>query len=341
MYKGRPELFGLGEIDELLELGKTKLLKDIIDPIESGVDKLKKSFKELQILPGTDTFITRVDTFHIILNQLRTTTDRRIFEEILRTAGESVGISFARDFIVFLRDNKKLPENEEVLIHFWNKIDTNGGWGKFVTEFEKDKIIVKVKDSMLIRKLKENKHQFCSFMEGYIQGFIWEISKAYYRWFSMAVVRPAKPFLEPIKINEIQSEDSCTFTLELGEEKLVNAFDALETAKMLYLNQEFDKIAGYLRSSLEFAFKEKIGLDKTSQTSLVKILKAFKNNNIQLKYKTVDGIFAITSQALHGTRSLTQIESREMIDDVNLLLKSLELLELDNEKITTIKNEIV
>ncbi|MDI6810270.1 MAG: hypothetical protein QMD80_01070 [archaeon] len=329
----RPELFGLEEIDELLEVAGTIGVKEIITPIEGALEKIRESLVEMKLLPGVDRVVLRTQTLQALLFHITEALGEKRYKETLKLAGETIGISFAKDYLSFLRVNKKLPANEEVLINFWTELDTRSNWGDFSTKYEGDKIIIEIQNNFLTRNLDENKHRHCAFIEGYIQGFLWEALKEYYRWFTKAITRPALPPLEPISVSENKSGDICIFVVRRAEEELVDAFDKFYEAKDAYLLRRYNESVVSIRAALESALKQKTGLDiHDRKTSFELILKAYKQMEIfppNLSVRKVKDIWGTSSAVIHSSKALSRKECENLIEVEAGILKTLELIKID------------
>jgi hypothetical protein len=262
-------------------------------------------------------------------------------EDVLRESGEMVGVSFAEDFIGFLMANNKLPKNEAILLTLWAKIESNANWGQFAVKNDtSNNLIVTVRDSFLTRTLKTDEHRNCAFMKGYLLGFMWEAVKEYYYWFSQMVTKPAAPMLEPVNVIENATGNVCLFTIERKEKDSENALDMIEKAKEAYRNGNYTQSAAYLRSCIEFGFKEKAGLAVKNPISLSVVIKAFKRSDIPLRYTVADSTYAKTSEVVHGSRSLEKGECKEMIEKANHFIRVLDCLQIPNRKKKAIETEL-
>lgn len=336
-----PILCNEDQIDEVLELGKATIEKNIIEPIESTIEKLRKTISELQLLPGVDRVIFRIDTINYLFENIRKVLGDKRYRTIQKENGKLIGTSFAEDFINFLHDNGRLPKNENVLIKIWARIESNANWGQFTAlHDENNNIIITVKNSFLTRGLLSQKHSNCDFMKGYLFGLLWEVIKEYYIWFSREITKPAAPMLEPFEIIEEEKEDICSFTINRRENILKKAFESIENARFSYKEGNLAQSISYLRSCIEFCFKEKIGIPIDSRLSYAKLSKAFKKNNVKFKSQDIDKIFAKTSRIIHSIRSPKRIETIDMIRKVNKLIMDISLVNISKRNIELIKKEL-
>ena len=178
-------------------------------------------------------------------------------------------------------------------------------------------------------------------MEGYIQGYLWEVIREQYRWFKRAIIQPSHSPLKPVEVFERTHGDKCQFIVKLREEELKGAFDALSDAKESVRIKNFDKCANDIRTSVELAFKEKVCMNRNEKTSVLRLMKSFKNRNLQLKYRTIDDIYALTSRAIHGSGKLNEKECKDMINEWCGVLESLEMLQIQEPERHEIENEVL
>jgi predicted hydrocarbon binding protein len=325
------------EIDEALEMSVgLDYTRKAIDPLRKTLEFLE-SLRGIQVLPNVADVTIRVETLHRILNSFFNKLQDQ-YSPVMKRAGESVGTSFADNFMDFLEAAEKLPQNEEVLILMWTKIDSNAGWGEYDAKFNhaQKKIFLKLSNSLFTRILTKNKHRHCSFMEGYILGVLWGVLKRYHRWFSDEIRPLEKPALEPVKVVEIRPDDLvnvCEFEIELKEEELQESFDKFYKAKESFKEKDFTSCAVHLRAALEHGFKQKIDMRKEDPTSLTTLIKAYKAMEVKLPYGQVKDVWDALSRASHGTLQPSSEELKELIENVDIALRALEVATLsDAEK---------
>ena len=323
-----PDLVGMDDITELLELSNSRTIKEIVDPIKKAMNLFEKNISTMAFLPEVSRTTLRIATLQIILNQFREEIKGKQYKKTLEKAGETIGETFADDLIDFLIRHNKLAKNEKVLIKLANEFDNIAGWGKFDLQYGEDKIIVEVKDSFLTRELEEDKHRHCSLMLGYIKGFLWAALKEHYRLFGKLIVKPSTLPKTVYKITSDCVRDTCRFIAELRPEQLQGAFDNFYASKAKLREDKLDEAARLLRTSIELAFKEKVGLAKNDPTSVLKIMESFKAKNITLRYKLISDIYASTSSVVHGSKTASKERIADLQSKWNNILKELELLEL-------------
>lgn len=331
----RPEIFGRESIDELLEVAGTNAVQEVVTPIEIALDKIRKSVAELKLLPGVDRVIVRIQTLQDLLDSVKETLEGSRYKEILRSAGERTGISFAEDLVRFLKKNGKLPANDEALICFWIELDNRANWGKLQAKFEGENIVINVQDNFLTRGLDKDRHRHCAFMEGYIQGFLWTSLKDYNRWFTRAITRPAMPPLQPVSVVENPSGDQCTFVVKRTEEVLRESFDRFYDAKEAFNLGQYKESAVAIRTALESALRGKIGLDMNDRIPCDSIIGAYRQNkNLSTitSYNKVKDIWGSTSAMIHGRIPADRRRCEKMLTEEAEILKSLELSKIGEKE---------
>jgi hypothetical protein len=115
----------------------------------------------------------------------------------------------------------------------------------------------------------------------------------------------------------------------LKNEQLQGAFDNFYKSKYELRKGQLDDAARLLRTSIELAFKEKIGLDKDDKISVLKILDSLKEKNIMLPYRLIGDIYASTSSIIHGSKEHSKEKLAGLQSKWNDVLKEVELLELE------------
>jgi predicted hydrocarbon binding protein len=330
-----PDLVSEDSTEEILELSKSIVMRKMVDPVRNAMDLFEKNISRLIFLPDIPHIEYRTETVKLFFEALSREMKPSLYHDFLRKTGKTIGKSLGYSMMGFLINNNKLPKSDDVLTKLWNEWDMVAGWGKYKTEHTNDKITVTIEDSWLTRCAEKEKHNHCPFMEGYIHGFLWVVLKERYRWFRRSVSQPPEPPMEPSEIREERIEDNkCRFIVTLREESLKEAFDALSQAR------EFDREANHgqatnnIRISLDLALKQLVGLGKEERTSVVRIMKALKKANIQLRFKAIDEIYNCTSRILHGAKDSDQDTCSRIIEQWDDLLEDLEMVQIpDQEKI--------
>ena len=341
--KRRAQLFGLEDVDEILETAEAIAVRKIIEPIEIALDNLKESVAEMKLLPGVDRIVLRVQTIQRLLDSVMEDVGRNRYRKLISEAGEDIGRSFAHDTIDFLMDINRLPADEKVLIEFWNKLDTYANWGYSKTEFEGTKIIVEIENNFVAKGLTEDKHRHCTFTEGYIKGFLWEALKEHYRWFSREITRPATSLWEPVAVSEKKGKDSCIFVVERKEEELSDAFNNFYDAKVAFRLGNYQQAVISIRRALESALKQKIGLGIYDKTASEPIMTAYSKSGIlpsNLSFQKIKDIWGSTSAVVHKRKLPSKEKCEKMIKEESKILRIFELMEIDENSKTKVLNEL-
>lgn len=131
----KPDIIRKDEIDEALEESVgVDYTRKAIDPLRKILQFLE-TLRGVQVLPEVATVTIRIETLHHILDSFFNKLQDQ-YSPVMKRAGESIGVSFADNFMDFLESAKKLPQNEEVLIRIWIKLDNNAGWGLYDVTFD-------------------------------------------------------------------------------------------------------------------------------------------------------------------------------------------------------------
>jgi predicted hydrocarbon binding protein len=338
--ESRTRILKLEEVNKFLEDSTaTEFAQKAIEPLDN-VRQYLEGLKKGRLLPGVADVTLRVTTFHAILDAFWRKTQEK-YDGIIQFAGENIGSSFGEELIKFLRENGQLPQNEQVLLRVWGRIDSNAGWGDYDIHFSQtDKnISIDLKNSIFTRGLTDNRHRHCKFSCGYINGVLWSLLKTYYRWFREEV-RPLEPMFEPISVEEIlqNDENHCHFEIKLKEEELQDAFDRLYDAKMAFSQNNLTESAAKLRSSLESAYKQRIGLSMDDRTSLSTLIKACKVEEVKLPHEKTKDMYNALSRIIHeGEPNLEKFKSYLLGTENSL--RSLEELHMDENSKACVKNK--
>ncbi len=336
-----PDLISHEHIKELLELSNSNIMREMVDPVKHALEIFENNISRLIFLPDIPRLEFRYETIRILLDHISNEVKGGQYSLVMRNAGKAIGKSLGNDMIMFLMGNNKLPKDYELLMVLWNEWDLISGWGKRIYDADGKEITIVIDDSFLTRGGGDSKHKHCAFFEGYAFGFLWTIIKEQYRWFKRAVTQPSHKLMEPVEVTEKSHGDKCKFVVKLKEEELNGAFDALSDAKDCLRNKDCAKCANHIRTSIELAFKEKIGVGGKEKTPLMKILKSLKQRNMQLKFRTIDDIYASTSVSIHGTGKAEGDSCWKMIEKWDDILESLELMQLPEKDKQEIRNEVM
>jgi hypothetical protein len=339
--KNIPDLVSTDNTDEIHELSKSIVLRNIVNPVRNALDMFEKNISRLIFLPDIPHVEFRLQTVQMIFDAMSEELKGGQYRQFLRRIGESVGKTLGESIMGFLVKNNKLPKTDDVLTKLWNEWDMVAGWGKISSVHKEDEIIITYEDGFLTRGRELDKHRHCPFLEGYIMGFLWVTIKERYRWFKRTITEPTHPPMEPVEVMEKPAGDKCHFIVRLREEELPLAFDALSEARRHFRLGDYDQCAHDLRISMELAFKEKIGIGKDDKTSVLRIMKSFRGKKVTLKYKTLDRIYNSTSRVIHGSKKSGRADCEEIVNAWRLILEDLELMRLSDHEREELKKKSV
>lgn len=322
-------------LDQMSEKLKDDVTQQVIRPISLALEQLQEIYAHLLLLPEVKTVTMRTDTLQSILSNFEAEISDR-YPPVLEKAGRSIGRSFAEDFVQTLRSIKRIPVSMKALMSFWLEIESRAHWGDFdIRQFKQDKVTISVKDFFLTRGLSDHIHRNCSFMEGYIESFLWEATKTCSRWYQSEYGTLAtNRFPEPISVKDIPFGDRCRFVISLKKEELTEAFNELYQAKDLFSTDKHRSVAVSIRAALEMAFKSKIGIDASKQAPVTSIIRAFRDLDLlpSLSYQTIKDVYGRSSAIIHKSVPATRETSTLIIRDTEEVLRVLELTSLTEKK---------
>ncbi len=328
------------DIGSILEESNTAIIHEIIEPIEKALSHFQHNISTLSYLPDVPRIAFRIETIQKILDAFMEQQPGQTPPQILAKAGEKVGSSFADDLFALLIKVKKLPRDSTVLIKLANEFDTIAGWGKFSCELKKDQVKITIEDCFITQSKDQPKVKYADFIRGYIKGFLWSALKEHHRLFSRSVVAlPNKPVT--VYKDEIGCDShSCTFKAKIREEELIEAYDDFYNCKFTLREGNIKEAMVFLRSSIEKAFKKKIGIDVDAQTSVLKIVKVFKESIKQIHYRIITDMYGSSSAELHGSRASSASEVQNLLERWGEELKKLELLYIKDEEKDKMKESL-
>lgn len=339
--KNIPDIVSHDDIKEVLELSNSHVMRDMVDPVKRALEIFEKNISRLIFLPDIPRIEFRSKTMELFLDSISNELKGGQYKQFMRSVGKSVGKSLGSDMIEFFAANNKLPKDYEVLISLWNEWDLIAGWGRRTYFIKGDEIVITVDDSFLTRAREDDKHKHCAFLEGYIQGYLREVIREQYRWFKRAITKPSIPPLKVVEIFEKPSGDKCQFMVKLKEEELREAFDLLSEARESLKNGEFDKCASSIRTSMEIALKEKLCINKNEKTPILKILTSLKSRNVNIRYRTIEDVYAAASNSIHGSRKASKSECIEMLEKWDNTLEEIESISMLEKEKHDIVNELL
>jgi predicted hydrocarbon binding protein len=336
-----PDLVSQDDIKDILEHSNSNVMREMVDPVKNALNLFEKNISRLIFLPDIPRIEFRTATMHLFLDTIAQSMKATQHRKIMKDAGLSIGMSLGNDMIEFLMGMNKLPKDYNVMIDLWNEWDSIAGWGKRTYDTEENTITIIIEDSFLNRTKNEDMHKHCSFMRGYIEGFLRVAIKEQYRWFKRSITEPPYPPIKVVEVSEEPHGQHCKFVVKLGEEELKGAFDTASDARQSLRDKNLDSFARFLRTSIEIALKEKVNIDKDEKTSALKIVKALKQRNVSLSYNVIDDIYASTSRVIHGSGTLDEQGCLKMMKKGEEVLEGLESLVLLEDQRTKIKNEVL
>jgi predicted hydrocarbon binding protein len=336
----KPKVFNEEDTESILEIMSEKLSDDVnadvVQPISMALQRIKEVYAHLALLPGVPRVTMRTETLQTLLNHLGSALSDN-FVTVLKEAGNSIGQSFAEDFVTTLKRINIMPYDLNALIKIWLNVESNARWGIFdVKKTKENQITIYVEDLFLTRGLSEDIHRNCSFMEGYIEGFLWETTKTCARWYEKEYgLSDKNRFPEPISVKDTTFGSKCKFEVLLKQEELVEAFDEFYEAKLCCVKGDYRRVALSLRTALELAFKAKVGIASKKQVPVTSIISEFRN--LQLlpapPYRTVKDVYGRTSAIIHGSiRKPAKNDVEVLVSDTGYILKVLELMKLKEEE---------
>lgn len=338
MEKNKLTIFWKEEASEICDeidiITKKHLKKEIHDALDKRIDALldkipmtydKKSGTLLKT--GMETVSFRTKTFGLLLDALTANYKKDTYENILRTVGELTGSSFSLDLFHYLRKIQKIPKDYEALLHFWAGYDSSAGFGIIeIKDFsEDDKYIdINVSNSYLVRsqkeKEKENWHKYCSYLEGYIYGTLYEsLSELYHLLDETEIYRPPNNLLKPIlPIQDKPKDTICQFRVNIDIEKLTHASKQLYKAKKGYRDRSYIEGASSARTVFEYSLKELFDIPLEDPTSFYRLRRGFfdycPSKDIKVKLKHYDSAYAKASEILHKDREASPELCNEILE---------------------------
>jgi len=326
------------EIKKVLDTMSTQqqeaVVTSVIRPITTALECFKQIYANLLLLPETPAVSLRTDTLQTLLSHFEAELGVK-FNKVLKDAGKSIGKSFANDFINNLKSLNYVPLDLNALITLWLTIESNAKWGDFsLKRMSQNKLRIEIDNFFLTRGLVENPHRSCSFMEGYIESFLWVTSKTCSRWYATEYGGfDRKKFMEPFSVKEEPFGSKCRFEITLKTEELTDAFDDIYEAQLSCDIADYKKIALSLRTALEKSFKIKVGIEIGKQVSITSIIKAFRELEYldSTSYRIIKDLYGRTSAIIHGSIKRPAKEDCEsLVADAEYVLKVLELLDISD-----------
>jgi len=325
-------IVGNEEIAGIREKCYANLEARVSQPIAQALEHLRSFAFDNALLPDVPAITISVDTFYTLIEPFSGDA-----KEAYKLKGMKAGEIFAKKYIDFLRYEVGVPQSIWHLLKGWAFFDTGANWGTFniLYEEEQKKVIVTLENSFLTRKLEKDKHRFCPFMDGYIEGLLWTCLKYYPRWYKDVLGHlPSNINIEPIAVKEEPEWDVCRFIVSLQQEELVDAFDRIYGIERLIEGGDLRRIPLEIRTVLEIALKKKLAIKEEERIYVPQLLTPFKalKDKGKMSIKKISNIYAWASQDAHRTVTYSEEEIIKNLGVVADFLQDLELLEIDEEK---------
>lgn len=337
-----------GQVEGFLATVTPSQLLTLVEPLRRNVDQLLSLLESQtitsQLLPGVSFMVMATSTIQAVFESLRIQLGKENFNKVIKEAGFEAGAAFGNSLTRFLMNQNTLPRNIETLVRIWAPFDRAANWGHFeVSKVSLQKLVVALLDNFLERESIGEKHRFCPFIEGYVEGFLWEAFKNYYCWYSEALSMPEAAPVEPVAVQETPRENVCIFEVDFKREELEIAFQQYYRAKQANWRGETGEVAIALRGALEMGFKVKVGLEKESPASFYALIKGYKANSVPeltTVLSVAQEVYELTSRAVHATKWLEPPELEPIIFKVSRVLRQLELTSIGKERAQAIVSSL-
>ena len=324
-------IIGNEEIAGIRQKCSANLEAQVSQPIAQALEHLRVFAFNNALLPDVPAITISVDTFYTLIEPFSGDA-----KEAYKLKGMEAGEIFAKKYIDFLRYKVGVPQSIWHLLKGWAFFDTGANWGTFDIFFEEEqkKVIVTLENSFLTRKLEKDKHRFCSFMDGYIEGILWTCLKYYPRWYKDVLGHiPSNINIEPILVKEEPEGDICRFIVSLQSEELADTFDLMYEIDRLIECGDLRRIPLEIRTVLEIALKKKLAIKEEERIYVPQLLTPFKalKDKRKMNIKKISNIYAWASRDAH---LIVKYSKEEIIKNFGIVadfLRDLELLEIDGE----------
>lgn len=324
-------IIGNEEIAGIRQKCSANLEAQVSQPIAQALEHLRVFAFNNALLPDVPAITISVDTFYTLIEPFSGDA-----KEAYKLKGMEAGEIFAKKYIDFLRYKVGVPQSIWHLLKGWAFFDTGANWGTFDIFYEEEqkKVIVTLENSFLTRKLEKDKHRFCSFMDGYIEGILWTCLKYYPRWYKDVLGHiPANMNIEPILVKEEPEGDICRFIVSLQPEELADIFDMMYGIDRLIECGDLRRIPLEIRMVLEIALKKKLAIKEEERIYVPQLLTPFKalKDKRKMNIKKISNIYAWASRDAHLIVTYSKEEIIKNLGIVADFLRDLELLEIDDE----------
>ena len=144
-----PDLISIENTDEIHELSKSIVLKNMVNPVRNALDLFEKNISRLIFLPDIPHIEFRLETIQMLFDAMGEEMKGGQYKLFLKNVGEAIGKTLGESMMGFLHNASKLPKTEDVLTKLWNEWDMVSGWGKIKTVHKDREIVVTFEDSFL------------------------------------------------------------------------------------------------------------------------------------------------------------------------------------------------
>lgn len=254
------------EIQEVLKESAVKALLDVTIPLERALEFLQREAPARYLVPSIS---------HIVISDVTATAffealwrlDKVKAPEVAKAIGENAGTRFGDSLWDWLVSIGRIPGDDTALLGLWMQIDSSANWGTFDYSKSEGQLVIHLTNSFLTRSGYPFHHEYCSFLEGYVLGFMWTSLKELHHWLKGAQRSAPDSFISPPGVVRKCAGNICSFELRMQPDELSHAFGELMQARHLIRNQPYliDAQILPLRRSLESAVKTKFELSKSDR----------------------------------------------------------------------------
>ncbi len=267
-------------VDKLRTEARREVVSKLLNTMESNVESFLESIAtalqdpEEGILTrtGLDNFSMRTETFASLMDNIQSILSDTQLNNALYRSGMEAGRTFGSDFCEHvLLGNRVSAHSYKDFLEFWLYYDQTSGWGKPKLISGLPEIRIEVRNSFLVRKSgKRNPHRYCSFLQGYIDGFLQFAMRRIPRYIREAGVHFSEPaYASRQVVHEAGWEQQCVFKVRVAEESpyLTAGFDHLFRAGLAYGLGDGLRCIQHSRAAMEFGVKRRLNRKEGDQGS--------------------------------------------------------------------------
>jgi predicted hydrocarbon binding protein len=334
-------------IDRLRNETRREVVASLLSTMESNVESFLDSLgtalqdPEEGILTktGLDNFSMRTETFISLMDNMQSILSDDQLQSSLYRSGMEAGRTFGSDFCEHvLLGNKVSASSYKDFLEFWLYYDQTSGWGKPKLLSGLPEIRIEIRNSFLVRKSgRRNPHRYCSFLKGYIDGFLQFAMRRIPRHVHEAGVYFSEPFYTSRQVeHEAGWDQQCVFKVRVVEETpaLSGAFDHLFKAGLAHALGDGLRCIQHCRAAMEFGVKRTLDRkdsDPGSFHEMVKQVFAEERAVHQLMRtfrspKHYREVYGQLSKYIHELIEPDRSACRQTVLDVDEFLNALERL---------------